>query len=312
MFNVIESIFPVFAMAGLGYAAALMGILRAKDVDGLSRFVFSLALPLLLFDSLANSVWPGSFDWAFLFAFYSVSYLIFGLGILVGRIWFGLQPAEQAIFGLGASYSNLVLVGLPIISTGLGELAVLPLLALVSVQNLLLFPLVALVAHPRDAGDKLLVRLWKSAKGVAANPLLIGLAAGFIARVFSIHLPQLIGDPIHLVGQAGLPCALIVLGASFHRYEIGRPTRAAFTMVGFKMLLQPMLVWLLAFWVLQLDPLWGAVAVMAAAMPTGINAYVLAEQMGAGQKTVAASVWMSSLLAVLIQTGLLALFIDKV
>lgn len=311
MLAVFESIFPVILIACLGYFAAVRRILRPPDIDGLSRFVFSLALPFLLFDSMVNSIWPQSFDWAFLLAFYAVAYLIFGLGVIASRIWFRLPPAEQGAFGLGACYSNLVLVGLPVIATGLGEAAIFPLLVLVSVQNLLLFPLASLVAHPGEPGSKLLVRVWSRIKHVAANPLMVALAVGFVFKILSISLPPLIAEPVHLIALAGLPCALIMLGASFHRHEVGRPSLEAVTMVGLKMLLQPLLVWLLVFFVLHLDPLWAVVAVLAAGMPTGINAYVMAEQMHAGQRFVSASIWISTLLAIFSQAGMLAFFISQ-
>jgi len=311
MLSVFESIFPVIVISALGYLVANRRLLTESDIDGLSRFVFSFALPFLLFDSLVNSVWPVSFDWDFFLAFYLVSYLIFGLGVFFSRRWLYLRPAEQAIFGLGASYSNLVIVGLPIIAAGLGEQAILPLLALVSVQNLLLFPLVTLFAHPNEPGTRMISRLWEPVKRAATNPLMIGLALGFLVKLLSIQMPSLIAEPIHLIAQTGLPCALIVLGASFHRYKVGRPSREALTMVGLKMVLQPLLVWVLVIVVIGLDPLWAAVAVMAAGMPTGINAYVMAEQMGAGQRFVSASIWMSTLLAVVSQAGLLAFFISQ-
>lgn len=309
MLSVFESIFPVIAITLLGFLLANRRVLSPVDFDGLSRFVFSFALPFLLFDSLLNSVWPESFDWDFFLAFYCVSYLIFGLGILASRRIFHLAPAEQAIFGLGASYSNLVIVGLPIIAAGLGEQAILPLLALVSVQNLLLFPMVALFAHPNEPGTRLLQRIWGPIKQVATNPLMVGLALGFLFKFLAIQLPVLIETPVQLIAQTGLPCALIVLGASFQRYKVGKPSREALTMVGLKMVLQPVLVWVLAFAVMRLDPLWAAVAVMAAGMPTGINAYMMAEQMSAGQRFISASIWISTLLAVVSQAGLLALFI---
>jgi len=311
MLSVFESIFPVILITALGYLVASRRLLSAGEIDGLSRFVFSLALPFLLFDSLVNAVWPESFHWTFFFAFYAVSYLIFGLGILVSRSWFQLGSAEQAMFGLGASYSNLVIVGLPIIAAGLGEQAILPLLALVSIQNLLLFPLVMLFAHPKEPGTHMVSRLWKSISRVATNPLMIGLALGFLVKLLSVQMPRLVADPIHLIAQTGLPCALIVLGASFHRYKVGKPSREALTMVGLKMILQPLLVWVLVFALLHLDPLWASVAVMAAGMPTGINSYVMAEQMSAGQRFVSASIWISTLLAVVTQAGLLAVFTSQ-
>ena len=55
--------------------------------------------------------------------------------------------AEQGIFGLGASYSNMILIGLPIISTGLGDEALLPLFMLVSIHSALLFFVVTLLVE---------------------------------------------------------------------------------------------------------------------------------------------------------------------
>lgn len=83
-------------------------------------------------------------------------------------------------------------------------------------------------------------------------------------------------------------------------------------MVGLKMLLQPFLVWVLVFRMFQLEPVWAAVAVMAAGMPTGINAFIMAEQLQAGQKTVSASIWISTLLAIFSQTALLAIFATQI
>jgi hypothetical protein len=311
MLNVFQSIFPIILITALGYLLASRRWMSASDIDGLSRFVFSLALPFLLFDSLVNSVLPGTFDWDFFLAFYGVSFLIFGLGVFLGRRWFHLLPAEQAVFGLGASYSNLVIIGLPVISTGLGDQAVFPLLALVSIQSLLLFPLVSLFSYPNDPGTRLLWRLWGPIKRAATNPLTIGLALGFLVKIFSIQVPSLIEEPIHLVSQTGLPCALIVLGASFYRYRVGKPNREAFALVGLKMMLQPLLVWVLVFVVMRLDPLWASVAVMAAGMPTGINVYMMAEREAAGHRFVSAAIWMSTLLAVITQAGLLSIFLSK-
>jgi predicted permease len=312
MLAIFEALIPVVAITTLGYFAAARGLLRSTDIEGLSRFVFSLALPLLLFDSVTTAPLPETFEWPFFFAFYGVSFLIFGLAIWAGRRWFKMPPAEQAMFGLGACYSNLVLVGLPIIVAGLGEEAILPLFALVSVQNLLLFPAATLVASQAEKETRILARLWTTVKSVVANPLIAGLLIGFVLRIVAIKLPGLVVEPIHLLGQTGLPCALIVVGASFHKYQMRRPTAQAATMVGLKMILQPLLVWVLAFAVLHLQPIWAGVAVMAAGMPTGINAYMLAEQLDAGQQTVSASIWISSLISILSQAGLLALLLPKV
>lgn len=79
-------------------------------------------------------------------------------------------------------------------------------------------------------------------------------------------------------------------------------------MIGLKLVLQPVLVWVLAFVVFHLDPLWGAVAVMSAGMPVGINAYLFAHKYQIGIATISTAILLSTLLAVISQSVLLAVF----
>jgi hypothetical protein len=106
-----------------------------------------------------------------------------------------------------------------------------------------------------------------------------------------------------------LPCALFALGSSLYSYKIAGHLAEAWTMIGLKMALQPLLVWVLAFLVFHLDPLWGAVAVMTAGMPVGVNAYIFAEKYQVGMATLSTAVLLSTVLTVVSQSLLLALFI---
>lgn len=307
--TIVQAIFPVFALAALGYALAAFNVLKERDVEGLTRFVFSAAMPVLLFNALATASVSLSIDWPFLLAFYAVSLLIFVLGILIGRAQRKLSPAEQTLFGLGCCYSNLILVGLPIISGGLGEQAILPLLVLASVQNLIFFPLVSLVAHPSEPGARLLGRVGKAVGRVLANPMVSGMLLGLAFKALSIELPALIQTPVGMLAQVAIPSSLVALGASLHRYEATRLNTRVLTIAVFKLALQPVLMWVLAQHILHLPPLLVAVAVMAAGMPTAVNAYLLTQQMGAGQKTVAGAIWITTLAAVVTQAILLFIFI---
>jgi len=73
--------------------------------------------------------------------------------------------------------------------------------------------------------------------------------------------------------------------------------------------LMPALVWILAFVVFHIDPLWGAVAVMAAGMPVGVNAYMVAQKYQMGIATISTALLVSTLLAALSQSILLAIFL---
>ncbi len=307
--NIIEIIFPVFAIAFIGYLLALKGVFSVGDINGLSRFVFMLAIPTLLFNSLAKLELPPQLNWQFLLSYYLALFVVFGLGMWLGRKRFGLLIQEQGVFGMGSSYSNLILVGLPIISAGLGEEAILPLLILVSIHSAIQFFMVSVIAE-RGLGNGRSPRslALQTIKNLASNPIIIGLVLGLIFNFFAIPIPAVIDTTIEIISRAALPTALVVLGASLATYKIAGHLGEVWTIVGLKMVVQPLLVGVLAFFVFDLDPLWGAVAVMAAGMPVGINAYMMAQKYQVCLESMSTAVLLSSILAIFSQSVLLAIF----
>jgi len=308
--TIVEVIFPVFAIALLGYILTYKGIFGIRDIEGISRFVFTFAIPVMLFNSMAKIDLPKQLDYAFLLSYYLVAILIFGLGMWVSKRLFNYSPQEQSIFGMGSSYSNALLIGLPLISAGLGDEALLPVFMLISIHSAILFFMVTLFAE-RNGGDgrSILAILRQTIISLASNPIIIGLVLGLLVNLFSVAIPKPIDTTIEIISKAALPCALFILGASLSAYKLAGHFREAWTMVALKLLLQPFLVFLLAFVIFKIDPLWGAVAVMMAAMPVGINSYMFAQKYQVCLASVSSAIVISTSLAVLTQSLLLAIFI---
>ena len=307
---IIEVIFPVFAIALLGYILTYKGIFSIRDIEGISRFVFTIALPVLLFNSLAKIDLPDQLDWVFLLSYYLIAILIFGLGMWLSKQWFAYSTKEQSVFGMGSAYSNAVLIALPLISAGLGDEALLPIYMLVSIHSAILFFLVTLFAERNgSSGRSHLALARKTITSLATNPIIIGLALGLLFNLFSIPIPKAIGTTIDLISKTALPSALFVLGASLSAYKLAGHFKEAWTIVALKLVLQPFLVWVLAFVIFKVDPLWGAVAVMMAAMPVGINVYMFAQKYQVCLASVSSAIVISTTLSVLTQSLLLAIFI---
>lgn len=326
--QIFTTIFPVFALAITGYATTRAGIFSESDIRGLSRFVFNLAIPVLLFNALYSLELPPEINWQFLLSYYVVVLLIFGFSVGIGRFRFTLTPRQQGVFAIGATYSNLGLVGLPIITIGLGEEALLPLLTIISIHAGILW-FIGTVVTERDDGEntahqtrnqRLLQTAWRSLKSLLRNPIIIGMILGLIFNQVPQLLPQVIVDTLELFGQTSLPCALFVLGGSL---AIFRPAAAetipassipkgemfeTAVLVILKMVIHPFLVWLLASQLFHIEPLWAAVAVMAAGMPIGINAYMFAQKYQECLRVMGTAVLLSTLLAAATQTLLLAIF----
>lgn len=308
--DIFNIIFPIFALALLGYVLTIFKFFSREDIAGISRYVFNVAIPVLLFDAMADIELPEEIQWAFLFSYYLAALFIFALGNWLGRTRFGHSRAEQGIFGLGASYSNTVLIGLPVISSAFGDEALLPMFLLISLHAAILFTAVTAVVES-DTGpaqrrrDLLLLPLTK----IARNPIIGGLIVGLLFNWLAIPLPGVLADTIGLIRTSALPCALFVMGASLSEYKLAGHLSEAWTIVGLKMVLQPLLVWLLAFVVFHLAPLWGTVAVITAALPVGINASMFAHKYDACIAPVASATIISTLLSIGSLTLLLAWFL---
>lgn len=307
--DILNVIFPVFALAAVGYGLTAVHFFRPQDIAGISRYVFNLAIPVLLFDAMATLDLPPQIEWPFLLCYYLAALAVFALGNRIGRVQFGYGRAAQGVFGLGASYSNMVLVGLPIISAGMGDAALLPMFLLISVQSATMFTAVTAVAESgADAAkrrrDLILLPLQK----LARNPILGGLLLGLLFNRLALPLPNPIADTIQLIRASALPCALFVMGASLSQYRLAGQFKPAWTLVGLKMGVQPLLVWLLGAYVFRLSAPWLPVAVMAAALPTGVNASIFAHKYDACIAPVTTATLISTLLAVVSLSLLLVVF----
>lgn len=144
-------------------------------------------------------------------------------------------------------------------------------------------------------------------KNIVRNPVIISLASGLVVNLLDIPIPKPLGDSLSLLSQATLPCALFVLGASLNSYKVSGHLAEAGTMIGLKMILQPLMVWVLAFLVFRIDEMWGNVAVLASGMPVGITTFIFAEGYQTGTATLSTAILLSTILAIFSQTLLLSL-----
>ena len=151
----------------------------------------------------------------------------------------------------------------------------------------------------------------RTVKGLATNPIVLSLFFGLIFNLAGITIPGPISGTLEIFSQAALPCALFMLGASLNEFKVAGELAQAGTIVGLKMVLQPVLVWVLAFLIFHVEPLWGTVAVLGAGMPVGVNTYLFAKSYQAQTKTVSTAILLSSLFAILSQTVMLSIFLKQ-
>jgi hypothetical protein len=112
MSDVVNTVVPVFALILLGFGAGKLGWFGEGSARGLSTFVFSFAIPAMLFKAMATFGLPASPPWALWGAFFGASLRSLALAVLLSRHVPGLGGAGGAPAALGAGFGNTVMLGL--------------------------------------------------------------------------------------------------------------------------------------------------------------------------------------------------------
>jgi len=306
---VLEIMTPVFGLLALGYLAALFGWFGEQATDGLARFVFNFAIPVMLFRTMAGAELPTVMPAGLIGAYYIGVAAAFVLGMVVARLVFAQTLSGQGISGFAAGYSNSVLLGIPIVLAAFGDEGAVPLFIIISIHSPLMFSSLTLVLElGRHGGQS-----WRSlpvnvARSLATNPMFVGLVLGLVFNLFDWGVPGPADQVMELLSAAVAPCSLFALGSSLRRYRVFGNLGHSIVLTALKTIVHPLIVWFLAFPVFGLDPVWGAVAVVLAALPTGINVFLFANRYGVGEGRASSTVLISTAFSILTLSFVLYLF----
>ncbi|MFD0914938.1 AEC family transporter [Pseudahrensia aquimaris] len=283
MAEIFEIVFPVFALAAIGYVAVRSGLLSAAAGDGLTSFVVNLAIPVLLFRSLAVADYSGNSPWGLWFTY--LCGIIVAWGGAIFLIAFIVKRGYRAsvIAGVAASFSNLVLVGIPLAERAFGPEGLALHFLLISVH--LPFMMAASTflmefAVRADGAETSPMRPLSVAKTLlmnfAKNPLIIGILLGAVWHFGGWGIGGQFAQILDLIGRTAGPLALFALGMSFVKYGIRGNWKPAIGLSLLSVVVMPASVLFVGTQVVELSPLALKVAVVAAACPTGVNGYLFA------------------------------------
>ena len=306
-------VLPVFGLILLGYLVGRTRLLSEEGVRGLTNFVFYVAMPVFLFRATATLEWPEDVDLSILLAYFGAAAVMFAAAAAIGRFVFGHDLQFQGFLAMGATFSNSVLVGVPLTVTAFGERAILPLMLVVGFHPLILMalPTILIETHRGRGGAwHKLVRTVLTA--LLKNPIILGMVSGLIYGRLGLPIAGVADEFISLLAKAGPPTALFAVGAGLTAYKIGGDTREVLLATALKLIALPALVWLSCDLVFGLDPLWTAVAVTVAATPIGVNVFVFANTYQVYMARAAAMVLISTAVAWLTVAALLALLLPTV
>lgn len=284
---------PLFLLVLTGYVLTGWAHWPKAASDALTRFVFAVAIPTLLFRMMSDFSRLPPTDARLLIAFFGSCFVVFVLGRLVAHFVFRMDGVSQSVFALGGIFSNNVLLGVPLAKITLGESSI-PAVSLVLVFNaLLLWTLVTVSAEWARNRSTSLASFAQTAKGVITNPIVASILGGTAFGFTGLPLPAVVDETLVMVSQAAVPLSLIALGMGLAHFGIREGWRQSAAICVLKLSVQPLVVFLLAR-ALALPPLETRVVVMLASLPTGANVYLMARQFNVLGGPVASSLVLST------------------
>ncbi|MEP3431440.1 MAG: AEC family transporter [Roseibium sp.] len=295
---------PVFLLIGIGYLIAKAKILGQGVSDALGQFVYSVAIPVLIFRTLTTADLSDGLPitlWASYFIGVAVVWI---LGTLVIRGCFGRDARAGAIGGISASFANTILVGLPLVSAVYGDEGLVPLLLIVSIHLATMTVAMAIVmekAAAIDSGESsppVLQLASGAGRSLIKNPLVLTIMFAFFWRATGLELPALGEDILNRIAGTALPLALMSLGMSLVQYGVRGNILPGLLLGVIKIFVMPAIVFAVSAFVFHLPPLWTIVATLTAACPTGVNAYIFANRYGTGHAMSANAITITTLCAI--------------
>lgn len=289
---------PVFGCIIIGYVLVRREIIEAKGADAINRFVYFAAFPALLFTFVARTpiekVWNPAFLCTWLLSL-SLTYLV---TLAVSRLIIGDGAAEMAVRAMNCTCANTAFMGIPLLILALGKDAALPgILATMVIVTIFFNLTIAMIEVGRHKGTLTTGHmLSRVAISLAKNPLMLAVFAGALSSAL-LPIPKAVLTFGELLGNAAVPCSLIAVGAFIASQRIQETVSGSLVPTAIKLLVHPLVTWGVVTWVVEMDRMWSAAAILLAALPSAASCFIIARQHNILVSETSGTIWLSTVLS---------------
>ncbi|MBN9131648.1 MAG: AEC family transporter [Paenarthrobacter ureafaciens] len=297
MIGVLSGFFVVWAIILVGMFVGRRNILGDNARSVLSSLTFFVASPALLFETLSKAKLHEVFAAPLLVT--AVGATITGLlFFLIAKFWLKRSLPESLMSSMSSSLANSANLGIPIAVFVLGDASyVAPLL----IFQLAFFTPMYLMALDASTSNHHTTPL-RFVLMIVRNPMIVGSALGLVVAGTGFQVPQLILEPIHLIGGAAIPAMLMAFGMSLNGSKplqnSGGRRLDTLLASAFKLLVHPLIAYVFARFALNMDGHALFAVVVTSALPTAQNVFVAANRYQAGITVAKDTVLLTTIVAV--------------
>lgn len=279
MTEVLSLALPFFGLILLGFASGRLVRLPESGLAWLNFFIIYIALPPLFFQLVSrtpfNELANGRFILVVLLSTATTFWLAIGIGLWLRR---GNLP-EATIAGIVGGYANVGYMGPGLTLAALGPAAAVPTALIFTFDSTFFFAavpfLMALSGVGQESGWRMVLGV---ARRVLTHPFIVATILGVIFAAFQARPPAAVDKILDYLANAAAPCALFTLGVTVALRPLTSVPLEIPLLVSIKLILHPLIAWLLLSAFGGFEPAWVYTAVLMAALPPALNAYVMARQ----------------------------------
>jgi len=291
-----NNLLPILLVCGAGF---FLGKLLALDPRTLSRILFYLFSPILVFNLLLHSALE--LDQAVLTVAFAaaVMLVLIGLGFVTGRLLQLERPLLMAVM-MTAAFGNTGNYGLPLINFAFGENA-LAYGTLYFVTTSLFFNTLGVIMASLGHTD-----LKTALFGLFRVPTVYAILLAIPIAALKIQLPLVVSRTLDLAASATIPLMLILLGLELTRVRWSHSIRAISLGVFLRLVAGPLVGFILAI-PFGLEGAARQGNLVQTGVPAAVTNTVIASEYGLEPTLVTAIIFVGTVISPLTLTPLLVL-----
>ncbi len=222
-------VLPVFFVMGAGIFLRHKKIIDKRFVDTSMQLVFRVCLPAMLFTKVSqNEALRATYTEnirLLVFVFIGIVCIFF---LSRAAAFFIKNRQSRGAFVQGSFRSNYVIIGYSILSQLFGD-AIVGKMALLVMMIIPVYNILAILALSQTEEKLSFHSVKRLITAIVTNPLIIGIALGFLVLLLQIKLPPILSDSIDMLGAIATPLGVLAIGASldFSQLKAVKPSLLA-------------------------------------------------------------------------------------
>lgn len=272
----LEATIPVFLVMVIGYVLHQTGLLTEEFCSVANKYVFQIALPVLLFKDISAMDLRSDFNFTFVLYCMIVTTVMF-LGIWALAALFMPDKDLVGAFSQAAARSSAAVLGIAFVENIYNDAGMTPMMIVAAVPLFNIYSVVILTfsAKHRTKGSG---AIRKACINVAKNPIILGILAGIPFSLWNIPIPTIPLKTITSISATATPIALLVVGAGFEGKKALAKRKPTAIAAAIKLVVLPALFLPIAAWCGFTGPEMLAILIMVGS-PTTVSCYIMAKNM---------------------------------